>query len=117
MLVPRGSAQHWAPAPMWDDAFLGLLVLTPFSSFEDELQALRSWFQTMNLLEPCRSAAESVLTPKGAQEFKAYLQKQPGPSLHWEKPATNEPEVLSPTSLWHGGPPARGLAALGGPGD
>uniref|UniRef100_A0A8C3P8V5 Methionine--tRNA ligase, cytoplasmic n=1 Tax=Chrysemys picta bellii TaxID=8478 RepID=A0A8C3P8V5_CHRPI len=67
----------------------------------DELEALRSWFQTMNLSEPCRSAVASVLTPKGAQEFKGYLQKQPGPSLHWEKPAANEPEVPFPPSLWH----------------
>uniref|UniRef100_A0A8C3XPT4 Methionine--tRNA ligase, cytoplasmic n=1 Tax=Chelydra serpentina TaxID=8475 RepID=A0A8C3XPT4_CHESE len=84
-----GEAESVADIVLWATLFP---VLRDEFCLPDELQALRSWFQTMNLSEPCRSAAESVLTPKGAQEFKAYLQKQPGLSLHWEKPATNEPE-------------------------
>ncbi|XP_074836358.1 methionine--tRNA ligase, cytoplasmic isoform X1 [Carettochelys insculpta] len=84
-----GEAESVADIVLWATLFP---LLQDDICVLDELPALRSWFQTMNLLEPCRSAVESVLTPKGTQEFKAYLQKQPVPSLHWEKPATNEPE-------------------------
>ncbi|XP_075757891.1 methionine--tRNA ligase, cytoplasmic isoform X2 [Pelodiscus sinensis] len=84
-----GEAESLADIVLWATLFP---VLRDEVCQLDELQALRGWFQTMSLLEPCRSAVESVLTPKGAQEFKAYLQKQPVPSLHREKPATNEPE-------------------------
>ncbi|XP_050781362.1 methionine--tRNA ligase, cytoplasmic isoform X1 [Gopherus flavomarginatus] len=84
-----GEAESVADIVLWATLFP---VLRDESCLPDELQALRSWFQTMNLSEPCRSAAVSVLTPKGAQAFKVYLQKQPGPTLHWEKPAANEPE-------------------------
>uniref|UniRef100_A0A8C3HW67 Methionine--tRNA ligase, cytoplasmic n=1 Tax=Chrysemys picta bellii TaxID=8478 RepID=A0A8C3HW67_CHRPI len=84
-----GEAESVADIVLWATLFP---VLRDEFCLPDELEALRSWFQTMNLSEPCRSAVASVLTPKGAQEFKGYLQKQPGPSLHWEKPAANEPE-------------------------
>lgn len=62
--------------------------------FKDELRALRKWFQNMNLKEHCKKAVESIWTPKGLQELKAYLQKHPSPSVAFEKPATNEPKVL-----------------------
>lgn len=60
---------------------------------QDELQALRTWFQTMTLSEACRKAADSVLMPKGLLEFKSYLQKQPPPCLAMERATSNEPEV------------------------
>lgn len=65
-------------------------------NFEDDLKVLRSWFQNMSLKEYCKKTVETVWTHKGLQELKAYLQKQPGPTLAFEKPATNEPKVRFP---------------------
>ncbi|CAI5765094.1 methionine--tRNA ligase, cytoplasmic isoform X1 [Podarcis lilfordi] len=44
----------------------------------------------MNQKEYCKKAVESVWTPKGLLELKAYLQKHPAPNQAFEKPATNE---------------------------
>lgn len=60
---------------------------------QDDLRALRTWFQSMTLLEACRKAADSVLMPEALLEFKSYLQKQPPPCLAMERATTNEPEV------------------------
>lgn len=65
------------------------LSLTP----QVELRALRTWFQSMTLLEACRKAADFVLMPKALLEFKSYLQKQPPPCLAVERAPSNEPEV------------------------
>ncbi|KAG8129634.1 putative Methionyl-tRNA synthetase protein [Naja naja] len=63
---------------------------TSYLTGVNELKALRSWFQNMNLKEYCRKAVESVWTRKGLLELKAYLQKHPAPSLAFEKSASNE---------------------------
>lgn len=47
----------------------------------------------MSQLAPCRAAAAAVLTPEGARELRAHLQRQPVPSPASKRPATNEPEV------------------------
>lgn len=77
---------------------------------QGELQALRTWFQSMTLLEVCRKAADSVLTPKALLEFKSYLQKQPPPSLAMERATSNEPEVQPwpPAQPWPRDGPLRG---------
>uniref|UniRef100_A0A8D0GQP8 Methionine--tRNA ligase, cytoplasmic n=1 Tax=Sphenodon punctatus TaxID=8508 RepID=A0A8D0GQP8_SPHPU len=91
-----GDTESVADIVLWGALFP---LLQDESCLPDELKALKNWFQTMNHLEPCRKAAESLLTPKGAQEFKAYLQKQPAPNVALEKPATEEPEKHRPGNI------------------
>lgn len=80
-----------------------------------ELQALRTWFQSMTLSEACRKAADSVLMPKALLEFKSYLQKQPPPCLAMERGPSNEPEVQPwpPAQPWTRARAPVGLAAVG----
>ncbi|XP_004481357.1 methionine--tRNA ligase, cytoplasmic isoform X1 [Dasypus novemcinctus] len=58
----------------------------------EELGALRSWFQTLSIQEPCQQAAETVLKQQGALAFRPYLQKQPQPSPLEGRAVSNEPE-------------------------
>ncbi|XP_026529698.1 methionine--tRNA ligase, cytoplasmic isoform X2 [Notechis scutatus] len=82
-----GDVESAADIVLWGSLFP---LLRDDSFLPNELKALRSWFQNMNLKEYCRKAVESVWTPKGLLELKAYLQKHPAPSLTLEKSATNE---------------------------
>ncbi|XP_013926569.1 PREDICTED: methionine--tRNA ligase, cytoplasmic [Thamnophis sirtalis] len=82
-----GDVESAADIVLWGSLFP---LLRDDSFLPNELKALRSWFQNMNLKEYCRKAVESVWTPKGLLELKAYLQKHPTPSLSFEKSATNE---------------------------
>ncbi|XP_062497520.1 methionine--tRNA ligase, cytoplasmic [Pezoporus occidentalis] len=95
-------------------------ILQEESSLPGELQALRTWFQNMMLLEACRDAADTVLMPQALLEFKSYLQKQPPPCLAMQRATSNEPEeeegseraltedeIAAAADAW-----ARGAAAL-----
>lgn len=89
---------------------------------QDELQALRTWFQSMTLSEACRKAADSVLMPERLLEFKSYLQKQPPPCLAMERATSNEPEVqpwppCSATAQEHVSPRADGNSPADPPRD
>jgi hypothetical protein len=63
----------------------------------EELGALRSWFQTLSIQEPCQQAAETVLKQRGVLALRPYLQKQPQPQPQPNPPegrvVSNEPEV------------------------
>ncbi|XP_044299033.1 methionine--tRNA ligase, cytoplasmic isoform X1 [Varanus komodoensis] len=84
-----GDAESAADVVLWGSLFP---LLREESILPDELKVLRRWFQNMNLKEHCKKAVESVWTPKGLLELKAYLQKHPAPNLVFEQPATNEPK-------------------------
>ncbi|XP_062975306.1 methionine--tRNA ligase, cytoplasmic isoform X2 [Elgaria multicarinata webbii] len=84
-----GDAESAVDVAFWGSLFP---LLRDESFLPDELKALRRWFQNMNLKEHCRKAVESMWTPNGLLEFKAYLQKHPAPNLAFEKSATNEPK-------------------------
>ncbi|XP_053151072.1 methionine--tRNA ligase, cytoplasmic isoform X2 [Hemicordylus capensis] len=84
-----GNAESAVDVILWGSLFS---LLRDESFLPDELKALRRWLQNMSLKEHCKKAAESIWTPKGLQELKAYLQKHPAPNLVFEKPATNEPK-------------------------
>ncbi|XP_073939852.1 methionine--tRNA ligase, cytoplasmic isoform X2 [Castor canadensis] len=62
----------------------------------EELGALRSWFQTLSIQEPCQQAAETVLKQRGVLALRPYLQKQPQPQPQPNPPegrvVSNEPE-------------------------
>ncbi|XP_009706285.1 PREDICTED: methionine--tRNA ligase, cytoplasmic, partial [Cariama cristata] len=112
-----GDTKSVADVVVWGTLFP---VLQDETSLPSELQALRTWFQSMTLSEACRKAADSVLMPKALLEFKSYLQKQPPPCLAMERPTSNEPEeeegsehalteeeITAAVDAW-----ARGAAAL-----
>ncbi|KAL7989890.1 hypothetical protein Chor_012556 [Crotalus horridus] len=82
-----GDVESAADIVLWGSLFP---LLRDDSFLPNELKALRSWFQNMNLKEHCRKAVESIWTPKGLLELKAYLQKHPAPSLAFGQSATNE---------------------------
>ncbi|KAM6225772.1 methionine--tRNA ligase, cytoplasmic [Porphyrio hochstetteri] len=84
-----GDTKSVADVVVWGTLFP---VLQDQSILPSDLQALRTWFQSMTLSEACRKAADSVLMPKALLEFKSYLQKQPPPSLAMERATSNEPE-------------------------
>ncbi|KAM6039045.1 methionine--tRNA ligase, cytoplasmic isoform 2-T2 [Chlamydotis macqueenii] len=112
-----GGTKSVADVVVWGTLFP---VLQDETSLPSELQALRTWFQSMTLSEACRKAADSVLMPKALQEFKSYLQKQPPPCLAVERATSNEPveeegseralteeEITAAADAW-----ARGAATL-----
>ncbi|CAM9938517.1 unnamed protein product [Bubo scandiacus] len=112
-----GDAESVADVVVWGTLFP---VLQDETSLPSELQALRSWFQSMTISEACRKAVDSVLVPKALLEFKSYLQKQPPPCLAMERATSNEPEeeegseralteeeIAAAAEAW-----ARGAAAL-----
>ncbi|XP_075345832.1 methionine--tRNA ligase, cytoplasmic isoform X2 [Mycteria americana] len=112
-----GDAKSVADVVVWGTLFP---VLQDETSLPSEMQALRTWFQSMTLSEACRKAADSVLMPKALLEFKSYLQKQPPPCLAMERATSNEPEeeegseralteeeITAAADAW-----ARGAAAL-----
>ncbi|XP_074990024.1 methionine--tRNA ligase, cytoplasmic isoform X5 [Calonectris borealis] len=84
-----GDTKSVADVVVWGTLFP---VLRDETSLPSELQVLRTWFQSMTLLEACRKAADSILMPKALLEFKSYLQKQPPPCLATESATSNEPE-------------------------
>ncbi|KAM9265164.1 methionine--tRNA ligase, cytoplasmic isoform 5-T5 [Morus bassanus] len=84
-----GDTKSVADVVVWGTLFP---VLQDETSLPTELQALRTWFQSMTLSEACRKAADSVLMPRALLEFKSYLQKQPPPSLAMQRATSNEPE-------------------------
>uniref|UniRef100_A0A8C6Y6N3 Methionine--tRNA ligase, cytoplasmic n=1 Tax=Naja naja TaxID=35670 RepID=A0A8C6Y6N3_NAJNA len=86
-----GDVESAADIVLWGSLFP---LLRDDAFLPNELKALRSWFQNMNLKEYCRKAVESVWTRKGLLELKAYLQKHPAPSLAFEKSASNEAKVF-----------------------
>ncbi|XP_030366468.1 methionine--tRNA ligase, cytoplasmic isoform X2 [Strigops habroptila] len=122
-LARRGAAFLAGDTPSVADVVVwGTLfpILQDENSLPSELQALRTWFQSMTLLEACRDAADSVLMPKALLEFKSYLQKQPPPCLAMQRATSNEPEeeegseralteeeIAAAADAW-----ARGAAAL-----
>ncbi|KAM6395019.1 methionine--tRNA ligase, cytoplasmic [Rhynochetos jubatus] len=112
-----GDTKSVADVVVWGTLFP---VLQNETSLPSELQALRSWFQSMTLSEACRKAVDSVLMPKALLEFKSYLQKQPPPCLAMERATSNKPEeeesaertlteeeITAAADAW-----ARGAAAL-----
>ncbi|XP_063215117.1 methionine--tRNA ligase, cytoplasmic isoform X1 [Chroicocephalus ridibundus] len=112
-----GDTESVADVVVWGTLFP---ILRDETSLPIELQALRTWFQSMTLSEACRKAADSVLMPKALLEFKSYLQKQPPPCLAMERGPSNEPEeeegseralteeeITAAAEAW-----ARGAAAL-----
>uniref|UniRef100_A0A8B9IL25 Methionine--tRNA ligase, cytoplasmic n=1 Tax=Anser cygnoides TaxID=8845 RepID=A0A8B9IL25_ANSCY len=112
-----GDTKSVADVVVWGALFP---VLQDEASLSNELQALRTWFQSMTLSEACRKAADSVLMPERLLEFKSYLQKQPPPCLAMERATSNEPEeeeaseralteeeITAAADAW-----ARGAAAL-----
>ncbi|XP_074785774.1 methionine--tRNA ligase, cytoplasmic isoform X3 [Athene noctua] len=112
-----GDTESVADVVVWGTLFP---ILQDETSLPSELQALRSWFQSMTISEACRKAVDSVLVPKALLEFKSYLQKQPPPCLAMERATSNEPEeeegseralteeeIAAAAEAW-----ARGAAAL-----
>ncbi|XP_061470635.1 methionine--tRNA ligase, cytoplasmic isoform X3 [Rhineura floridana] len=84
-----GEAESAVDVVLWGSLFP---LLREESFLPDELKALRRWFQNMSLKEHCKKAVESIWTPKGLLELKAYLQKHPAPNLAFEKPVMNLPK-------------------------
>ncbi|XP_063997761.1 methionine--tRNA ligase, cytoplasmic isoform X2 [Pogoniulus pusillus] len=84
-----GDTCSVADVVVWGSLFL---LLRDEANLPAELQALRSWFQSMTLSEACRKAADCVLVPKALQDFTSYLQKQPPPCLPAGESISNEPE-------------------------
>ncbi|KAM6364797.1 methionine--tRNA ligase, cytoplasmic isoform 2-T2 [Pluvialis apricaria] len=112
-----GDTKSVADVVVWGTLFP---VLQDETSLPIELQALKTWFQSMTHSEACRKAADSVLMPKALLELKSYLQKQPPPCLAMERAPSNEPEeeegseralteeeITAAADAW-----ARGAAAL-----
>ncbi|XP_054035307.1 methionine--tRNA ligase, cytoplasmic, partial [Dryobates pubescens] len=113
-----GECRSVADVVVWGSLFL---LLQEEGSLPGELQALRSWFQSMSGSEACRRAAASVLEPKVLQEFRACLQKQPPPCPATEaassrqpeepeeegsEPALSEEEIAAAVEAWNQGPEA-----------
>ncbi|XP_019346961.2 methionine--tRNA ligase, cytoplasmic isoform X2 [Alligator mississippiensis] len=84
-----GDAESVADVVVWGALFP---LFQDGSCLPDNLGLLGSWFRSMSQLAPCRAAAAAVLTPEGARELRAHLQRQPVPSPASKRPATNEPE-------------------------
>ncbi|XP_060109299.1 methionine--tRNA ligase, cytoplasmic isoform X2 [Heteronotia binoei] len=85
----NGDAESAVDIVFWGALFP---LLQDGTVLPDDLKVLRNWFQNMSLKEHCKKTVETVWTRKGVQQLKAYLQKQPGPTLAFEKLATNEPK-------------------------
>ncbi|XP_033930129.1 methionine--tRNA ligase, cytoplasmic isoform X2 [Melopsittacus undulatus] len=71
-----GEAPSVADVVVWGTLFP---VLQEESSVPAELPALRTWFRTMTLSDPCRAAADTVLVPTALSELTSHLRQQPGP--------------------------------------
>ncbi|XP_048338981.1 methionine--tRNA ligase, cytoplasmic-like, partial [Sphaerodactylus townsendi] len=111
----NGDAESTVDIVFWGALFP---LLKDGALLPDDLKFLRNWFQNMSLKEHCRKTVETLWTRKGVQELKAYLQKQPTPTLAFEKPASNEPkeeeslqrlseeEIAAVAEVWSRGPAA-----------